>query len=172
MKHLLLKCALLVLTLCIPLQSQAVEPRDMFVGIHYGLAEMDSKDIDGDSPDVGMISLGYQFTRELAVEGRIGAGFELFREADGNELDGIFGLYLRAHVPAKRAVSLYGIAGYGMGRYTLSNDPDAKGNGLSFGGGLALRHRQYSQFVFEIMRFDGGDTVNLDTYSLGFRFYY
>lgn len=114
---------------------------------------------------------GREFSRHLAVEGRLGLGID---DDAGVDVDHFFGVYGRAILPLADIFSIYGMLGFTAGKVSVSgpgggSDTDTD---LSYGFGADLAVGRNLAVNFEWAKLFEGSGYEVEATSVGIVYRY
>jgi hypothetical protein len=146
-------------------------------GVNVGQVNYSETGFPHFNPTAFLVSLGWEFSRNLAVEARVGTGIG----SDSKVVSGLpislkvksfYGGYLRGTLPVSNAFSFYALAGYGRGELEAS----AMGTSVSttdgaFSGGLGGEFAlgSTSSIGLEYARMFSGSGYTANLISIGYR---
>ena len=154
--------------------ADAPAGQGFYVGGVYSFVQYKESGYSTVQPKTIALSAGWQFSENLALEGRIGAS------AGSDDLDGIdikvdsyYSALLRGSVPASDNFNIYAIAGVTNGKLKASvggltvSDSETK---ASYGIGAEFLIQKQSGIALEWGRFLSGDGYTADAISIGYRY--
>lgn len=152
----------------------ASEAGDFAVGVSGGgtnLAIGSSGNSTDYNPGFGHINLSYYIDDVLATEVRLGSGLGDDENVSVNEH---FGLYFRGEqsLDENEIFRAFFLLGYTATYYDIQGSATGSGNSFSFGGGLGFTIAENSEFVLEANRVNMESSIDLDSYTFGFRQYF
>lgn len=166
----------LLISMGLGISSLAVasDTGDFAVGVSGGgtnLAIGSSGSSTDYNPGFGHINLSYYFDEVMAAELRLGSGLG---DDEGVSINEHFGLYLRGEQPLdeNEFFRVFFLLGYTGTYYDIKDSATGSGNSFSFGGGLGFKIAEDSEFVLEANRTNMESSIDLDTYTFGFRQYF
>lgn len=154
---------------------------DTFFGIMGGQMRYEEEGLDDTlEPPAITGRVGYDFSRSVGVEGRLGTTFEDETEVSGVATD--FSVPNFVSAPARAGwrsadsgFGVYGIAGYSQAKleaeasgFGTSVTVDETEEDFSYGGGLEFFFNEYNGFNVEYARYSDTDSFELDHIGVGY----
>ena len=112
---------------------------------------------------------GREFTRNLAVEGRLGLGID---DDEGVDLDHLFGVYGRAILPLADIFSIYGMLGFTAGKVSAPGRGSDSDTDISYGFGADLAVGRNLAVNFEWAKLFEGSGYDVEATSVGIVYRY
>ena len=112
---------------------------------------------------------GREFTRNLAVEGRLGLGID---DDEGVDLDHFFGVYGRAILPLADIFSIYGMLGFTAGKVSAPGRGSDSDTDISYGFGADLAIGRNLAVNFEWAKLFEGSGYDVEATSVGIVYRY
>jgi hypothetical protein len=136
----------LVSAVALALASTAALADDMYAGIGYGQAKIDTGGFGNAKPSVAFGNFGYQVNSNFAIEGRLGAGVSDDSVNVGGipvkvKVDHYLGLYMKGILPLNDSVGLYAIAGASDAKATAKSGGASASDSnteASYGAGMSV----------------------------------
>jgi hypothetical protein len=113
--------------------------------------------------------LGREFSRHLAVEGRVGLGID---DDAGVDLDYFFGVYGRGILPLADIFSIYGLLGFTAGKVSAPGRGSDSDTDISYGFGADLAIGRNLAVNFEWAKLFEGSGYEVEATSLGLVYRY
>lgn len=146
---------------------------DPYAGVSFGQLRYNEEGLDTIAPATGMFMIGAPLSPNLAIEGRIGAGFG---SAETNtyrvEVKSLYAGYVKGSLPLTQGVSLYGLGG--LASVDLRRDfglVNAHDSGFSYGLGVDFELAGRSRLNLEWTRLATGNNLgygyNVDQAAIG-----
>lgn len=174
-------CKMLVVALTLSTFSLAYAQDGLYVGANISQINYKEDGISTIKPIALSLKLGNQFTKNFALEARIGTGIsddslDVFGTSVKVEVDSFYGIYGKGILPLNDNFSVYGLAGYTKGELTASapgvGSFSESDSDFSFGVGCDYFFAENVAFNFEYARlFSGSDyTVNAPSMGITLKF--
>lgn len=115
--------------------------------------------------------LGYNFSENIAAEGRAGIGVkkDAVNALATSEIKQILGVYLKPNIDVIDNVNLFGLLGYTNVKQGINNDTLTT-NGLSYGAGIGYQLTDSWEIVADAVYYGKKDTESIDAYSFGLNY--
>lgn len=155
--------------------AEAAPEQGFYVGGLYSFVNLDFDEIDETiEPKALALQAGWNFSKFLAVEGRLGF------DAGSDEIAGIdvkvenyFSGLLRGTVPFNDTFSVYGLIGFTSGKLEVSDADESVSDtdsGFSYGVGAEMTFAGRHGISLEWARLIPGDGYDADAVSVGYRY--
>ena len=152
----------------------AANPQKAYVGAQYAMITYSESGVPNYNPAALVIRGGYNFSKYLGVEGRIGFGIsDDTQNVSGFdvklEVDNIYGAYAVGRLPLAKSFDLYGVAGFTSGSLTASAagiSVSETENDLSLGIGAEFFLQNVS-FSLEYMSYMRKSNFDVSAFGLG-----
>lgn len=148
-----------------------------YVGAAFTTVEYEEAGFDGVSPSAIQFVIGNQVSKNLAFEGRVGAGMSsdsitLLGTEVEVEVDSVLGAYLKGIAPLAERFAVYGVLGVTHGELTASvpslgvsiSDDDTD---LSYGVGATVQFSDRAHGFAEWMSLLDGSNFEASGLSIG-----
>ena len=135
-----------------------------YAGLSFGQLRYNEEGLDTITPATGMFVVGASVSPNLAIEGRLGAGFgSSSTNGYGINVNTLYAGYLKGSLPLSPGFSFYGLAGVAGVNYKRDFGLiDAHDTGFSYGLGLAFDLAGNSRLNVEWVRLASGNNLGYD----------
>ena len=150
-----MKKLLIVAVYLLSASAMAAGAGSNYAGVQYGIATYSESGFPDFNPSVIVARIGHNFSKNLAVEGRFGAGLAddtqtVLGVPIAIEVDSFLSIFLKGTASVSKRVGIYGLVGYSDVEVTASApgvSVSASGDGISFGLGLDLGETWNIEYV-------------------------
>ena len=144
----------------------AVHAEGMYAGLNYGQLKVNGSGLNV-SPSIVYVNIGNEFSKNFAVEGRLGAGVgdETVRYSGVDvkvKVTSQYGLYAKGILPLAETFSVYGLLGYANTKVTASagvGSATATAGHSGYGVGATLNATKNVSISAEWNHIDSGSTL-------------
>ncbi len=147
-----------------------------YVGGVYNLVSYKEDNLDTIKPKALAILAGWNFNKNIAVEGRLGfgAGSDAIQGVDV-KVDSYFSALARGTLPVTDAFDVYGVIGLATGKLKASGfgvTVSESDTSFSYGVGGEVKFAGRSAVSLEFGRMFSGDGYDVDALSFGYRYHF
>lgn len=143
----------------------------VYLGGIYSFVSYKEDGLDTISPKTLAIQAGYNFNKNIALEGRIGfsAGSDTIQGIDA-KIDSYYSILFRGTLPVNDAFNVYALAGHTNGKGKVGVSDTSSDSGFSYGIGAEARFAGHSAISLEWSRLLSGAHYDADALSVGYRY--
>ena len=150
------------------LAQQQQQQQRTYIGGNVVWADYSASGGPSATPTMLSGRFGREFSRHLAVEGRLGLGID---DDAGVDVDHFFGVYGRAILPLADIFSIYGMLGFTAGKVSAPGGSDTDTD-LSYGFGADLSIGRNLAVNFEWAKLFEGSGYEVEATSVGIVYRY
>lgn len=161
-------------------QALAYSADTSYIGVQIAHATYDESGLGQElNPTAIVARLGYNYTENFAIEGRVGIGLSKDSATISGvkasfKIDSLVGFYGVGYLPINKTFSMYALAGYTVGENTVEADYrgysfSSKGDdsGFSYGIGGEIKTGRTSKFTLEYTSYLDKSEYQITAWSAG-----